>query len=211
MPNKKDTLNISANDPSDYMFVSKKNAKRKYNIQNGDADQLTKLVGRPGPITGIILSILDAITTLFIRFVLLLLQISTIAFDWVMNLIFGNFSAIIPNEIKKGKVISLKWFRYAMTIMMPPFGVFLSKGIYGWFNILVCAVLTYIHFLIGIIYAFVITMRNRYADQYEDNAVKDALNNNKPAESKADIDALIGAVGFSVIILGSIMFMLHYF
>ena len=142
---------------------------------------------------------------------LLLLRISTIAFDWVMNLIFGNFSAIIPNELKKGKVISLKWFRYAMTIMMPPFGVFLSKGVYGWFNIIVCTVLTYIHFLLGIVYAFVITMRNRYADQYEDNAIIQALAKNPPEESKADINALIGSIGFSVIIIGSIMFMLHYF
>jgi hypothetical protein len=108
MTEQTDTLNISANDPSDYIFVSKKNWARKRKIQDGDADQLTKLVGRPGPITGIILSIVDAITTLFIKFLLLLLQISTIAFDWVMNLIFVNFSAIIHNEIKKGKVISLK-------------------------------------------------------------------------------------------------------
>jgi uncharacterized membrane protein YqaE (UPF0057 family) len=206
-----DTLNVSAKDPSDYTFVSKKNWLRKSKIQDGDTDQLTKLVGRPGPITGIILSLLDAITTLFIRFMLLLLQISTIAFDWVMNLIFGNFSAIIPNELKKGKVISLKWFRYAMTIMMPPFGVFLSKGVYGWFNIIVCTVLTYINFLLGIVYAFVITMRNRYADQYEDNAIIQALAKNPPEEAKADINALIGSIGFSVVIIGSIMFMLHYF
>jgi uncharacterized membrane protein YqaE (UPF0057 family) len=211
MSEQTDTLNVAAVDPNDYMFVSKKNWARKRQIQDGDADQLTKLVGRPGPITGIILSIVDAITTLFIKFVLLLLQISTIAFDWVMNLIFGNFSAIIPNAIKKGKVISLKWFRYAMTIMMPPFGVFLSKGVYGWFNILVCGVITYIHFLLGIIYAFVITMRNRYADQYEDNAIMQALAKNPPEEAKADINALIGSVGFSIILLGSIMFMLHYF
>lgn len=211
MPEEVDRLNVSTSDPSDFIFVSKKNYQRKKQVQDGQTDQLTKLVGRPGPITGILLSILDAITTFFIRLVLLLAQISTIAFDWVMNLIFGNFSAIIPNAIKKGKVISLKWFRYAMTIMMPPFGVFLNKGIYGWFNILVCGVLTYIHFLIGIIYAFVITMRNRYADQYEDNAIIDALANNPPAEATADVNALIGSVGFSIIILGSIMFMLHYF
>jgi uncharacterized membrane protein YqaE (UPF0057 family) len=211
MPEEVDRLNVSTSDPNDYIFVSKKNMQRKNNIQNGQADQLTKLVGRPGPITGILLSILDAITTFLIRIVLLLMQISTIAFDWVMNLIFGNFSAIIPNAIRKGKVISLKWFRYAMTIMMPPFGVFLSKGIYGWFNILVCGVLTYINFLLGIIYAFVITMRNRYADQYEDIEIVAALANNPPEDAKADVNALIGSVGFSIIILGSIMFMLHYF
>jgi len=38
-----------------------------------------------------------------------------------------------------------------------------------------------------------------------------ALAKNPPEEAKADINALIGSVGFSIILLGSIMFMLHYF
>jgi uncharacterized membrane protein YqaE (UPF0057 family) len=205
-----DTLNVSTSDPNDFIFVSKKNWVRKRNVQDGNTDQLTKLVGRPGPITGIILSILDAITTFLLKIIVMLLQIANIGFDWVMNSIFGNFSAIIPNEAKKGKVVSLKWFRYAMTIMMPPFGVFLSKGIYGWFNILVCTVLTYLHFLIGIIYAFVITMRNRYADQYEDNAARDALSKNPNINSDADINALIGSICFSAILIGFIMLMMYY-
>lgn len=211
MPAKTDTLNVSTSDPEDYIYVSKKNWLRKKRIQDGNGDQLTKLVGRPGPITGIILSAVDAITTLFIKFMVLLLQISTIAFDWVNNMIFGNFKGLIPNEIKKGKVLSMKWFRYAMTVLMPPFGVFLSKGVYGWFNILVCVVLTYINYLLGIVYAFVITMRNRYADQYEDNEMIQALAANPPEEAKADVNALIGSIGFTIIVMGSIFFMLFHF
>ena len=211
MPANTDTLNISASDPEDYIYVSKKNWLRKKRIQDGDADQLTKLVGRPGPITGIVLSAVDAITTLFIKFMVLLLQISTIAFDWVNNMIFGNFKGLIPNEIKRGKVLSMKWFRYAMTVLMPPFGVFLSKGVYGWFNILVCVILTYINYLLGIVYAFVITMRNRYADQYEDNEMIQALSANPPEEATADVNALIGSIGFTIIVMGSIFFMLFHF
>ena len=206
-----DPFNLKANDPNDYIFVSKKNWARKKNIQDGQGDQLTQLVGRPGPITGIMLSIVDMITTLFIKLMVILLQISTIAFDWVNNMIFGNFKSIIPSALKKGTVISLKWFRYAMTVLMPPFGVFLSKGVYGWFNILVCIVLTYMNYLLGIVYAFVITMRNRYADQYEDNQMIKALAANPPAQQIADINALIGTVGFVVIILGSIFLMLKFF
>ena len=54
-------------------------------------------------------------------------------------------------------------------------------------------------------------MRNRYADQYEDNAYIKALANNPISEAKADINALIGTIGFSIIILGFIGFMLHFF
>jgi uncharacterized membrane protein YqaE (UPF0057 family) len=202
---------LSTEDPDDYIFVSNKNYYRKQQVQSGNGNILQQAVGRPGPITGIVLSALDALTGLIIRFSLLVLQISSLAFDFTYNLIFGNFNGIIPSSLKKGKVVSMKWFRYAMTVMMPPFGVFLNKGIYGWFNILVCILLTYVNYLLGIIYAIVITMRNRYADQYEDKQMEIALANNPPAEVKADINALVGSLAFIIILLGSIGFMLHQF
>ena len=180
-------------------------------MQSGDGNILQQAVGRPGPITGIVLAIVDAITGLIIRLSILLLQISSLAFDFTYNLIFGNFNGIIPGDLKKGKIVSMKWFRYAMTVMMPPFGVFLNKGIYGWFNILVCILLTYVNYLVGIIYAIVITMRNRYADQYEDRQMKIAYGNNPPEKVKADINALMGSLVFIIILFGTIGFMLHQF
>jgi uncharacterized membrane protein YqaE (UPF0057 family) len=202
---------LTTKDPDDYIFVSNKNYFRKLEAQSGEGNILQQAVGRPGPITGIVLSIVDAITGLIIRLSLLLLQIASLAFDFTYNLIFGNFNGIIPSSLHKGKVVSMKWFRYAMTLMMPPFGVFLNKGIYGWFNILICMLLTYINYLVGIIYAIVITMRNRYADQYEDKQMEIAMANNKPEEVQADINALVGSLVFVLILFGSIGFMLHQF
>jgi len=202
---------LTTKDPDDYIFVSNKNYFRKQQVQSGNGNILQQAIGRPGPITGIVLSIVDAITGFIIRFSILLLQISSLAFDFTYNLIFGNFNGIIPSSLKQGKVVSMKWFRYAMTVMMPPFGVFLNKGIYGWFNILVCIILTYINYLVGIIYAIVITMRNRYADQYEDKQMEIAIANNPPEQVKADINALVGALVFVLILFGSIGFMLHQF
>ena len=202
---------LTTEDPDDYIFVSNKNYHRKQVVQSGDGNILQQAVGRPGPITGIVLAIVDAITGLIIRLSILLLQISSLAFDFTYNLIFGNFNGIIPGDLKKGKIVSMKWFRYAMTVMMPPFGVFLNKGIYGWFNILVCILLTYVNYLVGIIYAIVITMRNRYADQYEDRQMKIAYGNNPPEKVKADINALMGSLVFIIILFGTIGFMLHQF
>lgn len=202
---------LTTEDPDDYIFVSNKNYYRKQQVQSGDGNILQQAIGRPGPITGIVLSAIDAITGFIIRFTLLLLQISSFAFDFTYNLIFGNFNGIIPSSLKQGKVVSMKWFRYAMTVMMPPFGVFLNKGIYGWFNILVCIILTYINYLLGIVYAIVITMRNRYADQYEDKQMQIAIANNPPAQAQADINALVGSLGFVIIFFGTIGFMLHQF
>ena len=202
---------LTTQDPDDYIFVSNKNYYRKLQVQNGDGNILQQAIGRPGPITGIVLSALDAITGLIIRFSLLILQISSLAFDFTYKLIFGNFNGIIPSSLKQGKVVSMKWFRYAMTVMMPPFGVFLNKGIYGWFNILICMLLTYVNYLVGIIYAIVITMRNRYADQYEDKQLEIAYANNPPEQVKADINALMGALAFVIILFSAIGFMLHQF
>ena len=198
-------------DPDDYTYVSKNNWERKKRIQNGDADQLTKLVGRPGPITGIVLSLFDMVSTFFIKISVILLQISAISFDWMNNLIFGNLKGLIPNEVTKGAVISLKWFRYALTVMMPPMGVFCGKGIYGWFNIIVCTILTYINFFVGIVYAFVITMRNRYADQYEEQEYAEAIINNPIADSTGDINLFYYTICFILLIFIVVSFMLSYF
>ena len=202
---------LTTEDPDDYIFVSNKNYYRKQQAQNGNGNILQQAIGRPGPITGIVLTALDAIIGFIIKFTLLLLQISSLAFDFTYNLIFSNFNGIIPSSLKQGKVISMKWFRYVMTVIMPPFGVFLNKGIYGWFNILVCMILTYIHYLLGIVYAIVITVRNRYADQYEDKQMEIANANNPPEQVKADINALVGSLVFVIIFFGTIGFMLHQF
>ena len=208
---KQDTLNIGTDDPDDYTYVSKKNWARKKIIQDGDADQLTKLVGRPGPVTGIVLSLFDMISTFFIKITVILLQITSISFDRMNNLIFGNLKGLIPNEVTKGAVISLRWMRYSMTVIMPPMGVFFSKGIYGWFNIIICTILTYMNFLVGIIYAFVITMNNRYADQYGKQAYASAIINNPIEDAVGDIYLLIYTICFILLIAFVIFLMLYYF
>jgi uncharacterized membrane protein YqaE (UPF0057 family) len=205
-----DPNNINAQDPSDYVYVSKKHWARKQNILNGN-DKITGIAGRPGPITGLILSLFDIVVTLFLKLMFNLFNISRYSFEWINNLTFGNFAGIIPSSLKKGKVISMKFFRYTMTVLMPPFGVLLSKGLYGWFNILVCMVITYISFIAGIIYAFVITSHNRYADQYEEHQLKKDLSENPDIVAKADASALMSTVGVFVLFGFVIYFFIGFF
>jgi uncharacterized membrane protein YqaE (UPF0057 family) len=206
-----DPQNIIASDPNDYIYVSKKNYARKQNIVNG-GDSLGKLIGRPGVITGIILTLVDMVVTFIIRFALSLMKIATFSFNWVNNIIFGNFQGVIPSSLGKGKVITMKFFRYTMTVLMPPFGVMLSKGVYGWFSICICMLLTYIHYLAGIIYAFVITARNRYADQYEDLVYKQAMDKQDPVNNTPiDNSALISVVGFFIVLALTIYLFLRIF
>ena len=94
---------------------------------------------------------------------------------------------------------------------MPPFGVLLSKGLYGWFNILVCVIITYINFIAGIVYAFVITSRNRYADQYEEREIAIALDKNPEVDAIADAGALMSTVGFVALFGFVIYFFIGFF
>ena len=193
-----DPYNIKSKDPEDLIFVSKKHWSRKVNVED---DGLGGIIGRPGPITGIILYIVDLIIYLFLKFTFYLFDITQYAYNWVTNILFVNFQGIIPKSWGKGKVISTKFFRYTMNVLLPPFGIMLSKGMYGWFSILVCVLLTYIHYLAGIIYAFVITMHNRYADQYEQYQMKKFEQDYNQEEVDQDLKAFFSSLAFIVILI----------
>ena len=202
--------NYTAQDPNDYVFVSKKNWARKHKVVSG-GDSVGSLIGRPGPITGIILSLFDIIVSNVLKLLFYLLSIYTYAYEWINNWIFGAFDGIIPSNFKRGKVITLKFLRYTLTVLMPPFGVLLSKGLYGWFNVLICMIITYINFVGGIVYAFVITSRNRYADQYEAYQLKKDLDNNPESEATADVYALVSSVSFVLLLAIVIVLCIRYF
>jgi uncharacterized membrane protein YqaE (UPF0057 family) len=203
---------VKAKDPGDYNYVSKKNWLRKQNIIKGN-DAIANFIGRPGPVTGFIIAIVDTIVTLMLKFFLNLFTICTKGFQWLYNILFGNFKGIIPSSVSGGAVVSMRFFRYLMTVIMPPFGILLSKGLYGWFSILVCIIITYVNYLAGIIYAFVLTARNRYADQYEFKSVNDALadkDNQTLTAAVVDSGALMGTCGF-IIMLGLTFYLILSF
>ena len=202
---------MSVKDSTDYIYVSNKHLERKNKVLSG-GDDLANIVGRPGPITGSVLGIIDIVVTLFLKLAFNLFKISKFAFQWVNNMTFGNFSGIIPTaSLKKGKVITMKFFRYTMTLLMPPFGILLGKGLYGWFSIIVCMVITYINFIAGIVYAFIITAKNRYADQYESQCIKKYTAKYPQEEANADITAFISSVVFILMLGLVIYFFISYF
>ena len=72
------------------------------------------------------------------------------------------------NILKEGAVvIKYKFFRYLITIILPPLGIFMSKGLYGWVNILLSIMLMYISYPIGIIYGMLISFNSYYSDYYQ--------------------------------------------
>lgn len=125
-----------------------------------------------GPITMFLIYMLDFVIKLIARMGELVLDFTSLGFGSVYDLFYGSYDGFIPNSEKFGSMISFKPIRMFITLLIPPVGVFLSKGLYGMFNVIICFILTYIHIIFGIIYAFVITYRNRYADRYEEMEYK---------------------------------------
>jgi uncharacterized membrane protein YqaE (UPF0057 family) len=194
-----DPLNITVDNPNDLQYVSKKNWARKHNVENGK--QINNMFGKPGVITGIVLTLFDMLLEILLKFIFYIWDITNYAYTWASKMIFGNFKGLIPSTYSSGMVITLRFFRYIMNVLLPPFGIMLSKGIYGWFSILVCVLLTYISYLAGIIYAFVITSRNRYADQYEDYQLKKNQITYPDAKAVEDITALVSSSGFILLLI----------
>jgi uncharacterized membrane protein YqaE (UPF0057 family) len=64
-------------------------------------------------------------------------------------------------------VIRYNFIRYLITIILPPMGIFMSKGLYGWVNILLSMMLMYISYPIGIIYGMIISFNSYYSDYYQ--------------------------------------------
>ena len=195
-----DPLKIKPGNPEDLIYVSKKNWARKVNIEDGDPTK--SMFARPGPISGLVLVILDVVVEIVLKTVFYLWDITEYAFNWISNMIFGNFRGIIPQNYSGGTMITTKFFRYTMNVFLPPFGIMLSKGVYGWFSILCCMLITYVNYLAGIIFAFVVTAQNRYADQYE-SYQKKMFNTNaaKLPPQTDDTSAILGASIFIILII----------
>lgn len=71
---------------------------------------------------------------------------------------FGGmfFGLIHSKSVNNGKCLNMYWFRMIITILLPPFGVFLSRGIMGFPYILICSFLTALFYFPGLIYAFAV-------------------------------------------------------
>ena len=141
-----------------------------------------KITYGTGPIGMLALYLLDYIVDFLYFIGLKFVDLFSFGFEFINEIFFGGFKGIFPGlydqlideyegerRVSKfaGTCISYKGLRYFLTLVSPPVGVFLGKGIKGFMTIIICTILTYIHFVLGVIYAFVVTSRCRYADYYE--------------------------------------------
>jgi uncharacterized membrane protein YqaE (UPF0057 family) len=98
-----------------------------------------------------------------------IIDILSSAFSFVDEMFFSDFKGILAGRFKskKGVCMEYSYFRYFMTIMIPPMGVFLARGLSAWFNIGICAFLSLINYYPGLIYAIIVIQTAPYANRYQ--------------------------------------------
>jgi len=141
----------------DILKASKKqNAVRKEEVITSNSEKAKAFQGR-GPVSEFVLLIMEIIVSLVSKIVDILWIVWKAIFKLVYDFTFG---AIQFNKIfgwwSKYTCFDTTIFRYIITFLFPPLGVFMKRGITGFGYILLCCILTMLFYFPGLIYAIII-------------------------------------------------------
>ena len=120
-----------------------------------------------GPIASFVCTVLEIILKAVMNVFKLLFDIWVMIFKGIWNILFGFFDGIFGN-LTPGKKTSCGksyYMRYMITILFPPAGVFMAKGINGIFHIIVCCFLTLLLYFPGLVYAIIIMKGSKHNDE----------------------------------------------
>jgi len=145
----------------------------KCKAREGECSMMSEKANN-GILYGIWLTIFDAI-------------FGNIMKNFKRGLIWGGIQKKYHDDCKgkcKGnsKGIDLWYLRVVITILFPPFGVFLSKGLKGMVDIIICGVLTSFFYFPGLIYAITV-INSTKREQTEQRELSKIYNSQKPNKS----------------------------
>ena len=140
--------------------------ERKTNSAKIREEKVSKIISGSGPLAIVMIRLVDYLIGLIIDFFSLFSDLVSDGYETAYDTTLGNFAGLLGAE-KYGICFDYKALRYVLTILTPPVGVFMGKGLRGWFTIVLSLIVCTINYPLGILYAFVVTASNRYADRYE--------------------------------------------
>lgn len=156
----------------DTSYVFKDADTSKYGIINSTyRDKLFK-GAKAGPLAKFIAYMVEAIVSLIKGILMLLYAIWKLIFQLVASiflsklkgdLIFGQMSRKYTDSNGKcsGKLATLWLPRAVITVLLPPFGVFLARGFNGLKYIILCSLFTCMFYFPGLIYAFIVIQNSK--------------------------------------------------
>lgn len=160
----------------DESFIFKDADTSKYGMINSKyRDNLFKQQ-KAGPLAKFIAYLVEAIVSLIKGILILLYSIWKLVFQLISyiflgrtkgDLIFGQMSRKYTDSNGKctGRLTTLWLPRTVITILLPPFGVFLARGINGLKYIILCSILTCAFYFPGLVYAFIVINNSKTAEQ----------------------------------------------
>lgn len=180
---------------------------RRDKLENRRKDSRGGIIAGRGPAGLVITMIIDKIQVVIREvFVFIWYKMSIPTFQFAWDLIFSETKGFFAGKEKDGDCYNSSVFRYIVTILAPPVGIFMAKGLYGWPSIMISVLLTFFHAFPGIIYAIIVTHKSRYADRYEqrerdeiERIKKLRLEAGMTARSKYGILSISVAVGLLVL------------
>ena len=148
-----------------------KDRKVKYGLVNDAARDSMFASMEAGPIAKFIAIILEAIIVVIKMIFGLLKDIFMIVFEIIGNIFLGKvkgdmFFGLINNKHKENGVCMTLWLpRTIITILLPPFGVYMARGIKGFKYVIICSLLTCAFYFPGLIYAFIVMGNSKIAEE----------------------------------------------
>jgi len=186
---------------------SQKHLDRRKRVQEKQNSFLTKdIKEKSGILAMTILYFWDSIIELIFRVFFATVDIGKYSYNYMYSYIFGNYEGLIPSIKKNGTLVTFRPLRYVITVLVPPLAVFMSKGLFGWFNVLICLFLCYINYFVGIIYAFIVTMNSRYSDRYEKRNIEKKEANLNRTENNKELKVIFMIIGILILTIFTIMF-----
>ena len=166
-------------EPEENRFIDRLSKKDK-----DKEDKKKRIISGSGPLAQFIIFFLQNILYekilkgLYNQFI----SVMDDAFTFVQNTFFSDFKGLLAGKLKPNKGICFEYtfFRYFMTLMLPPMGIFLSRGISGWYNIIICGLLCFIKYFPGLVYALIVMQSAPYSKRYQE------MKRDKLAKSRAE-------------------------
>lgn len=150
------------------MYENRKENSRDEKYRKTKEDSRKGYIRSNGPIGKVVIFIIEFVIEIVKRifgFIWTDLIMGTSKF--VYNALFSEFKGVFAGKDKNGDCVNTSFMRYIITLIIPPMGIFMSKGLAGWPSLLICSILCFVNFFIGVIYAFIVTFNNKYSDRYQ--------------------------------------------
>lgn len=188
--------------------------KKEFEDKQNRKDKLL----REGPISLLLFYILDIVGSIFNTTIDMTTELRDSGSKFIYDAVYKDGTKLISSAEKYGNIVSLLPLRIILTIMYPPLGVFLARGIKGLVYILITFILTYINVFLGIAFAMLIIFKPGYGDRFQQYdyyrllTIRQMLANGRDIDydGRKDMFPLITLIVITALIISSVYFLLKY-